>query len=171
MCSIANLHSLNLLRLGDLTEALRWLRQCESLSENNDRCKAITYNNLACYYKTTGQPRSALIYLEKAIELEGSMEDLSFKADTHLNTCAVLSQMGRHDLAMHYAQNAIMIVQASLLMDLLPDKMGATTKGSREKKLQDDIKKDFKERISILAVSYHNLGVEQEFLKMYSEAI
>jgi len=47
--------------------------------------------------------RSALIYLEKALELEGATDDSSFKADTHLNTCAVLSQMGRHDLAMHHA--------------------------------------------------------------------
>jgi len=65
-----------------------------------------------------------------------------------------------------------MIVQASLLMDLLPDKMGASNKGRKDKKdTQDDIKKDFKERVSILAVSYHNLGVEQEFLKLYTEAI
>jgi hypothetical protein len=35
----------------------------------------------------------------------------------------------------------------------------------------DGIKKDFKDRISILAVSYHNLGVEQEFLKQYQEAM
>jgi tetratricopeptide (TPR) repeat protein len=52
---------------------------------------AITYNNLACYYKQTGNPRTALIYLEKALDLESFMDDLSFKADTHLNTCAVLS--------------------------------------------------------------------------------
>ena len=57
-------------------------------------------------------------------------------------------------------------------MDLLPDKMGASNKGRKDKKdTQDDIKKDFKERVSILAVSYHNLGVEQEFLKLYTEAI
>ena len=34
-----------------------------------------------------------------------------------------------------------------------------------------DIKKDFKDRVSILAVAYHNLGVEQEFLKLYPEAL
>ena len=50
------------------------------------------------------------------------MDDPSFKADTHLNTCAVLSQMGRHDLAMNHAQNAIMIVQSSLLMVFLPER-------------------------------------------------
>ena len=32
---------------------------------------------------------------------------------------------------------------------------------------EEGVKTEFKDRISILAVSYHNLGVEQEFLKMY----
>lgn len=36
---------------------------------------------------------------------------------------------------------------------------------------KDEIKKEFKDKISILAVSYHNLGVEQEFLKMYPESL
>jgi len=31
-------------------------------------------------------------------------------ADTHLNTCAVLSQLDRHDLALLHAHEAIMIV-------------------------------------------------------------
>ena len=35
----------------------------------------------------------------------------------------------------------------------------------------EEIKKEFKDKISILAVSYHNLGVEQEFLKMYQESL
>jgi len=56
-----------------------------------------------------GHTRSALIYLEKALEEENKVDDISYKADTHLNTCAVLSQMGRHDLAMHHAQSAIII--------------------------------------------------------------
>jgi len=103
MCTVSNLHSLNLLRENKLAEALAWLRKSEELSENNARCQAITFNNLACYYKQIGQPRCALIYLEKSLDLENQMDDLSFKADTHLNTCAVLSQMGRHDLAMHHA--------------------------------------------------------------------
>ena len=41
--------------------------------------------------------------LEQALELECNIEDASFKADTHLNICAVLSQMGRHELAMNHA--------------------------------------------------------------------
>jgi len=88
------------------------------------------------------------------------MDDLSFKADTHLNTCAVLSLMGRHDLAMHHAQSAIMIVQSSLLMELMPDTVSSSKNKNKLQSHQEEIKKDFKDRVSILAVSYHNLGVE-----------
>jgi hypothetical protein len=60
--------------------------------------------------------------LEKALELEDCIEDAGFKADTHLNLSAVLSQLGRHDIAIHHAQSAIIIVQATLLMVFLPEK-------------------------------------------------
>lgn len=60
------------------------------------------------------------MYLEKALEIEDDLDDDSFKADTHLNTCAVLSQIGRHDLAMSEAQNAIMIIQSLLIKEWLP---------------------------------------------------
>lgn len=33
------------------------------------------------------------------------------------------------------------------------------------------MQKEFKDRIAVLTIAYHNLGVEQEFLKMYNEAI
>lgn len=51
MCNLANLHAINLMRVNDLNGALDWLKKCEQLSENNDRCLSITYNNMACYYK------------------------------------------------------------------------------------------------------------------------
>ena len=61
--------------------------------------KLIHFNITVNFFRL-GHNRSALIYLEKALDLENCMEDSSFKADTHLNMCAVLSQMNRHDLAM-----------------------------------------------------------------------
>lgn len=57
-----------------------------------------------------GQSRSALLYLEKALDLESNMDDPMFKADTHINTCAVLSILGRHDVALNHAYSAIMII-------------------------------------------------------------
>lgn len=38
MCHLANLHSINLLRLGEFDEALEWLKKAEQLSDNNKRC-------------------------------------------------------------------------------------------------------------------------------------
>lgn len=63
----------------------------------------MTYNNLALYYNRVDQPRSALKYLEMALEKESMLEDSGFRADTHLNICAVLSRMEHHDLALHHA--------------------------------------------------------------------
>jgi tetratricopeptide (TPR) repeat protein len=124
-------------------------------------------NNLACYYKKRGQLRTALTYLERALDIESKFDvyapdskkmhaDLvqyketlegigrhefilrvdqykekveqqmrkkisaSNKAETHLNTCAVLSQLTRHDLALQHANQAIIIIQTRLLFDFLP---------------------------------------------------
>jgi hypothetical protein len=53
----------------------------------------MTFNNLACYYRKIGHLRSALIFLEKAIEIERKGITTAQMADTHLNLCAVLSQL------------------------------------------------------------------------------
>ena len=59
----------------------------------------MTANNLACYYRRVGKLRSALLYLEKAyaLELLHPAADLS---QTHLNLCATLSQLGKHESAL-----------------------------------------------------------------------
>jgi Flp pilus assembly protein TadD len=51
LCNQSNLQAINLLHQQRYKEALDLLKQAQSLSENNPRCLAITYNNLACYYK------------------------------------------------------------------------------------------------------------------------
>jgi hypothetical protein len=33
------------------------------------------------------------------------------------------------------------------------------------------MEKEFKDRIAVLTIAYHNLAVEQEFLKKYHEAV
>ena len=184
ICNLANLHSVQLVRVNEAKEALSWLRRAEFLSQGDYRCLAVTYNNIATCYNRIQQPRTALKYLEMALEKERCLEDSNFQADTHLNMCAVFSQMGLHDLALHHAQNAICIVQSSLLMTFLPDTKSNRKKERKKDKNFDDrgekqvsdemkneLKKELKERISILCLAYHNLGVEQEFLKMYVEAL
>lgn len=36
-------------------------------------------------------------------------------ADTHINACAVLSQLGRHQTALEHAQQALILLQEELL--------------------------------------------------------
>jgi hypothetical protein len=86
--------------------------------------------------------------------IEQTLPNLPAKADTHLNLAAVLSQLGRHDLALSNAQTALVLIQGSLLRTLIPQNAKST--------LPDGIK----ERVSVLVIAYHNLAVEQEFLKM-----
>lgn len=38
-------------------------------------------------------------------------------------------------------------------------------------KKQVQMQKDFKDRVAVLTIAYHNLGVEQEFLKQYPQAV
>jgi len=86
------------------------LKRSEQLSEGNYKCLNIVYNNIGCYYRSLGNFGQAMIYLEKAMKLESKVEDTNFKANTHLTVCTVLSQLGKHDLAMSHAQTAIIII-------------------------------------------------------------
>jgi len=83
--------AINYLKEQKFNEALDLLRKSEILAENNEKGLAVTYNNLACYYRKQGHLRSSLIYLEKALDIESKSSQTAAKADTHLNTCAVLS--------------------------------------------------------------------------------
>ena len=50
--------------------SLELLRKAEALTEDGDRFRAVTYNNFACIFRRTKKLRSALNYLEKALEIE-----------------------------------------------------------------------------------------------------
>ena len=90
--------------------ALELLRKAETLTEDGDKYRAVTYNNFACIFRRTKKLRSALSYLEKALEIEYNYLHYSEESvddclqvlnptDIHLNICAILSQMGKHELA------------------------------------------------------------------------
>jgi hypothetical protein len=50
---------------------------------------------MACYYRRSGKLRSALQYLQQALDIEIKSDNPQSLADTHLNMCAVLSQLNR----------------------------------------------------------------------------
>jgi len=82
--------------------SLELLHKAVSLTEEGDRYRAVTYNNFACIFRRTKKLRSALSYLEKALEIEynylhfsqETVDDclqISNPCDIHLNICAILS--------------------------------------------------------------------------------
>ena len=58
----------------------------------------------------------ALQYLKKTLHLEAvaPQSDTRHLGDTHLNMCAVLSQLGRHAQALQHAQSALILLQEEL---------------------------------------------------------
>ena len=58
------------LNIENFSVALELLRKAETLTDESDRFRAVTYNNFACIFRRTKKLRSALNYLEKALEIE-----------------------------------------------------------------------------------------------------
>lgn len=155
--------------------ALELLRKAETLTEEGDRFRAVTYNNFACIFRRTKKLRSALNYLEKALEIEynylhyseESVEDclqVSNPCDIHLNICAILSQMGKHELALQHSMKALILIQDELVNKFEPNSNQYLAMGESNTDHMGNSKKP-EDRMIVLCIAYHNIAVEQEFLK------
>lgn len=151
-------------QLENFNVALELLRKAETLTEEGDKYRAVTYNNFACIFRRTKKLRSALSYLEKALEIEynylhysdDSVDDclqVLNPTDIHLNICAILSQMGKHELALQHSMKALILIQDELITKIQVQE----AEGKEIKKPED--------RLTVLCIAYHNIAVEQEFLK------
>ena len=151
----SNLLAMTYLQQEDFSMVLELLKKAEILTERDPAGKAATYNNLACYYRRLGKLHAALTYLQKALKIESKLSHVQNPADTHINACAVLSQLGKHASALEHAQTALILLQEELLVapGTLPQQAPSA------------------DRIAVLAIAYHNIGVEQEFLKRYGHSI
>lgn len=67
---ICNILSMSFLQKENFKVALELLRKAESLTAEGDKYRAVTYNNFACIFRREKKLRSALSYLEKALEIE-----------------------------------------------------------------------------------------------------
>lgn len=142
-----------LLQENNLKLAVDLLKRAENLGKSNnfqhDLTSAITYNNIACYFRRIGKLRTAVKYLEKALLVEERLGTADV-AQTHLNMCAALSQLDKHDKALKHAYIAVVRVYEALFPDLIS---------------LDTNSDAIKERMTVLCIAYHNLAVEEEFLK------
>eukprot|EP00937_MAST-01D_sp_MAST-1D-sp2_P006092 g6092.t1 len=181
--------------------AAELLKKAEVLSEFDDVCKAVTFNNLGCFYRRTGRPQAALSYLLKAQRIEARLpeDQVERPADTFLNLCAVLSQMGRHSAALEHGQSALILLQEELFGDGDPDP--AATAGEQQEGTEASVAGSIgaagleaaagaearagvqagaahggdggpdPERLAVLAIAYHNIGVEQEHLGRQEQSL
>ena len=151
---LCNLLAMTFLQKEDYSMATELLKKAEILTENEPGGRAVTYNNLACFARQQGRLHAALAYLQKALRIEESLALVETPADTHLNLCAVLSQLGKHPEALQHGIAALTLLQDELFSD-------ATAASSAAQK---------PDRVAVLAICYHNIGVEYEFLKDWEAA-
>jgi len=162
---MCNLLAMTYLQQQDYAMVLELLKKAEILTERDDKGRAVTFNNFACYYRRQGKLHAALQFLQKALRIESRLVDVPNAADTYLNTCAVLSQLGRHQSALEHAQNALILLQEELFHGI----EGGAGMGGEEAGLAPP--NPPKDRIAVLAIAYHNIGVEQEFLKKFEMSL
>lgn len=145
------------LRKGQLKPAFEQFKYAEAVLMANQaegdvtQLSAVTCNNLGCYYKKVGKYHGALSYLRRALKMEVELKtDAVTVAGTHLNVCAILSKLEKHDKAVQHALQAL---------ELIDDRVNGF---EAEKASQDDY--------SVLAIAYHNVAVERDLLHQYDKA-
>ncbi|EAR93967.2 tetratricopeptide repeat protein (macronuclear) [Tetrahymena thermophila SB210] len=176
------------LKIEKKADCLELLKKCEKLllSEYNksqqnfviNKLLAITYNNLGCYYRKDEKPNVALNYLKKSLMIEVySVHDSTTIASTHLNICAILSRLNKHDIASEHAKIAIELLDLaknSVIkkeeIQSLNEKLKNQNDNETQKILNQKLRV-YKDIMNMLVLSYYNLGIEQEHLKSYGNSI
>lgn len=171
LCEICNILAVYYLKKEDINSALDLLKKSEELCENNELGQAMTFNNMACYYRRIGKMKTALNFLQRALTIESRLQRPEIQADTHLNICAVLSQLGKHELALNHAMSAVILLQEMMLRKKLDPKGSYDDDDDTPAPPKKGDKDQNKDKVAVLAIAYHNMGVEQEFLKSYPAAI
>merc|ERR1719394_373553 len=129
LCEACNVAGTALLSQNHLKGALELLKRAEEVASHNQADKAITFNNLACYYRRTGKLRSAVTFLERALAIEENAANPD-AAQTHLNLCATLSQLQRHTDALYHAHSAIIRMFESLSPLMLSGRLSLSGNGT-----------------------------------------
>lgn len=152
---LCNFLAMSKLQEGEPKVAEQLLKKAEILHQNDEAGQAVTFNNLACFYRKKGKTKAALQYLKKTLRIESTLETVENPGDTHLNMCAVLSELGRHKQALSHANQALIMLQ---------DELFSPGDDGEQKEIATD-------RLAVLAIAYHNIGVENEFLDAFPKAI
>jgi tetratricopeptide (TPR) repeat protein len=74
LCEICNILAVYYLKKEDINSALDLLKKSEELVDTNELGMAMTFNNMACYYRRIGKMRTALNFLQKALTIEARLQ-------------------------------------------------------------------------------------------------
>jgi tetratricopeptide (TPR) repeat protein len=146
------------LRRGDLKSAFDQFKYAEAILLANQTVEAertallaVTCNNLGCYYKKLGKFHGALSYLRRSLKMEVEINtDEVTLAGTHLNLCAVLSKLEKHDKAVQHALNALQLMSHRI-------NEVATATATQDEYI-------------VLAIAWHSVALEREFLQQWDQA-
>ncbi|CAG9325072.1 unnamed protein product [Blepharisma stoltei] len=143
--------AMSYLREGELNLAFDLLKKAEGILLGKEDQKSMkllgtTWNNLGCFFKRSGELNKALLYLKNALELENDYPTDSINiAGTHLNICAIYSQLGEHNKALEFS------IEALDILNSCHDKN--------------------ENLLETLMIAYHNVGTEYEYLNQKKNAL
>jgi tetratricopeptide (TPR) repeat protein len=143
------------------------LTKAEILTERHPIIRAVTLNNLGCYYRKKGQLRTALNYVDKALSIEEKQKIFVKTADTHLNMCSILSDLRRHEQAYYHCSIALKMLILELFGNSNPDS-DASYLLNQNANNNNDLPRD---RIAVLAIAYHNMAVQEECLRRFEASV
>ena len=133
----------------------------------------LTLNNLGCCYRRLGKLSEALEVLHEASHVgEGCADnhDVANLSVTHMNICAIESQLGRHEKALEHAQAAVFHCQGELVQDRTSS--SSLDEEGEDQALDDVMEAESRdEKIIRLAIAYYNLAVELEFVQKVSMSL
>lgn len=157
--------------------AVNLLNQAEDILKrkpvtNLPKLQGLTYNNLGCFYKRTGDYPRALKYFQKSLDkCEKENPDFINQAGTHLNLCAVYSILVDHKKALNHALLALGLLK---LVETNPDvslSQNSEFINKPDEKAQFFITKKPNPYIFTLVMAYYNAGLEFENVSDYTKAL
>mmetsp|Transcript_99937 Transcript_99937/g.287221 ORF Transcript_99937/g.287221 Transcript_99937/m.287221 type:complete len:361 (+) Transcript_99937:81-1163(+) len=180
LCEACNFAATRMLQTDNVKGAFDLLKRAEQVADKSDVDRAITWNNMAVYYRRAGKLRTAVTFLERALVIEEHLGTANV-AQTHLNLCATLSQLQRHTDALLHAQTALIRIYETLSPAMINGELahvgGSFSSGTphseqdEEEEEAEDGGEGLQEQVSVLCIAYHNLAVEHEYLKRFDAAL
>jgi len=114
---LCNQWATNSLHAGQSSIALELLKKAESMVEVTNApyqrqtlLRAMTLNNLCCYYRSRGKMHAAMQYAEKALRIRRKNKDLDNGPLIELNSAVLLSQGRRHAEAIDLISSALTVL-------------------------------------------------------------